>query len=387
MKVIAVSLFLSLTFSFCAPVGATTSNTSQNETETKQLDRDETSALEKLENRLLGTVYKNAPETTRVERLEKLVFGESSSGDLNARLGTLLKAVPSQKTDSGSNTSDLSATPDYDPDNNSGHPNASADGRGQTETDVNQQYQSSEDESGEDKEEPQYPRITALEQAILEKTYARANEPLEIRLARMETKVFGKPSTDKDLSTRTDDLQAFAEKEMKRPLFKEEANARSAEELEAGVPEEQPRPRRSRIPGIINAVSTALLGPVTSPYGPAMGPGPVGFGGVRIRHRQDVAAEEARRKGSKPESDEDKNVARELDPAILAKEPPPPGSKLLTRVAWCEQKLYGKVLEGEHLPRRLEKLNQSLGYKEGARGIYLMDHVDDLVKLTELKSN
>jgi hypothetical protein len=53
-----------------------------------------------------------------------------------------------------------------------------------------------------------YPHITQLETYILGKTYI--SDALPDRIARMETKAFGKPSTDPDLSARTDALDDYS---------------------------------------------------------------------------------------------------------------------------------------------------------------------------------
>ncbi len=62
-----------------------------------------------------------------------------------------------------------------------------------------------------------YPHISALEQAILGKTYA--NDDLAERLSRMEAKAFGKASSDTDLSQRTDNLEDYSQKTLHNKPF------------------------------------------------------------------------------------------------------------------------------------------------------------------------
>ncbi len=62
-----------------------------------------------------------------------------------------------------------------------------------------------------------YPHISALEQAILGKTYA--NDDLAARISRMESKAFGKASLSNDLSQRTDDLEDYSQKTLHNKPF------------------------------------------------------------------------------------------------------------------------------------------------------------------------
>lgn len=62
-----------------------------------------------------------------------------------------------------------------------------------------------------------YPHISALEQAILGKTYA--NDDLAARISRMESKAFGKASASNDLSQRTDDLEDYSQKTLHNKPF------------------------------------------------------------------------------------------------------------------------------------------------------------------------
>jgi hypothetical protein len=69
---------------------------------------------------------------------------------------------------------------------------------------------SSDDSSSDINTAATYPRISALETAILNQTYT--NDQLPERLARLEAKAFGKVSSDDDLGERTDLLQQYVER-------------------------------------------------------------------------------------------------------------------------------------------------------------------------------
>jgi hypothetical protein len=71
-----------------------------------------------------------------------------------------------------------------------------------------------------------YPRVTAIEQAILGQTFAY--EPLSTRLDRMERKVFNKATDSDDLSARTDALYDYAEKTLHKNPFKAEYSSEAA---------------------------------------------------------------------------------------------------------------------------------------------------------------
>lgn len=71
-----------------------------------------------------------------------------------------------------------------------------------------------------------YPRVSLIENAILGKTFP--NDDLEARLVRLETKAFGKASSNTDLGDRTDELQVYAEKKSGKKLLQEDPGYESA---------------------------------------------------------------------------------------------------------------------------------------------------------------
>ena len=76
-----------------------------------------------------------------------------------------------------------------------------------------------------------YPRITAMETAILGTAYQ--TEALSDRLTRMEQKAFGKVSDKADLSDRTDALQDYVENKLHKKLLAPGPQYESAEDMNA----------------------------------------------------------------------------------------------------------------------------------------------------------
>ncbi|MBS2002664.1 MAG: hypothetical protein U0103_26480 [Candidatus Obscuribacterales bacterium] len=144
----------------------------------------------KLEKKFFEHTYPKDPLPQRLERIEKMVFGEAKSGPDGERLSKLIQAVPGLNSvpdvpaaASGSNTTAAGDAQDVPmaPPSKSRPPQAVADGT-------------------------KYPQVSAMEQRLLGKEFA--SEPVDQRLARLETKVFGKPSSSTDLSDRVDALKS-----------------------------------------------------------------------------------------------------------------------------------------------------------------------------------
>lgn len=352
MKVIAISSILALTLAFGQPLLATAIDTGYSE------------QLELLEKQLLSTSYEKDPLPRRVERLEKLVFGEVRTGPLEERIVGLTTAVPPKNEQEQ-----------------------------EQEQDQEQLSNQTQEQAGSQEEETEkYPRVTALEEAVLGKTYT--HDDLPARLARMEEKLYGKVEKEEDLGDRTDKIQDYVEKTMKKPLFQPDPKLYDSAGAQQQQQQEDPQAKRSKVPGIINAVSTALFGPVMAPgMGNAMSPamGTMGFGGIRVRNRADVQAEEEAREAEAERKEEAKEAEartnKEIEDLVMAKKPPPPGSKTLIKLSWCEQMLFGRSYPEMHLTKRLEALNKELAYKPGRTGIQLMDDVDGLVTTVYKKKN
>lgn len=151
------------------------------------------SNLLKLEEKFFQHTYPKESIDARLDRIEKMVFGEAKDGDDAARLSALVQAVPN--LNSGSDSAPAQTA------RGSGSSSGNSGGRPPAPTQV------AEEEESEPAPIGNYPAVDAIERkAFNGKTYSQ--EPVNQRLARLETKYFGKPSTSTDLTDRTDRLKA-----------------------------------------------------------------------------------------------------------------------------------------------------------------------------------
>ncbi len=156
---------------------------------------DLTSTINTLETHFFEHTYPSDNEEKRVERLEKLVFGESKSGDLQARLSSLSSSMPKDtdatQLSSTQNNQNNQVAQNYEPTQNT-----------QASTQTAPQQDSTPDDPTTD-----YPRVDAAEHLLLGKTFQK--EPISRRLDQLEAKAFGKPSGNPDLSDRVDKLDDY----------------------------------------------------------------------------------------------------------------------------------------------------------------------------------
>jgi hypothetical protein len=147
-----------------------------------------------LENKFFNHTFAQETMEQRVARLEKQVFGDSKSGPLQERIIAITATVlnpsldaPDKPTTATSEPVTLQALPPAQaatpppPPPPPPPPTPPAD----------------------------YPRITQMEQQMLNKTYV--NEPVKQRLERLEQKAFGAVSSTDDLGARTDALASYAQ--------------------------------------------------------------------------------------------------------------------------------------------------------------------------------
>lgn len=144
-----------------------------------------------LENNFFEHTYPTDNEEKRVERLEKLIFGESKTGDLQARIKSLSASLPK----------DTDATLLTDQNSNRSQNQQISSSQGQS-TNLNPAQSSDTDDTNTD-----YPRVDAAEHLLLGKTFP--HEPINRRLDQLEVKAFGKPSANPDLSDRVDKLDDY----------------------------------------------------------------------------------------------------------------------------------------------------------------------------------
>lgn len=153
-------------------------------------------ALGSLETHFFEHTYVADSPEDRVTRLEKMVFGEAKSGDTAARIADLQKVVKSSETDLTAQSTTNSASQQNSTAGSAATKKAAAPAK------------SDDDDpalAGTD-----YPRVDMLEEVIFGQEYKQMS--LKKRLVQLETKVFGRPSTDDDLSARTDALEMHWQK-------------------------------------------------------------------------------------------------------------------------------------------------------------------------------
>lgn len=321
-----------------------------------------------LEQVILGKTDEGSPLAERFGRLETKAFGKPSTGDFSQRTDALdaysektlhIKIVREEAPDEettyvtppGGGTVDGGNAP-----GGTGRTNANSDG-----------------------ETSDYPKITALETAILGETYA--GQPVSERLARMEACAFGEASKVTDLSQRSDALEGYTRKTLhKKPLLPEQrdnettyADSSGASGSGRGAQVQGSRPGMSK-KQIFAIAANTLLG-ATGFGGAAMGLTAAGMGMEAMRAQQ-----EAKQRGSQSQQAQEAGEPEEEDPVAFAKVPPPASARLISKVAWCEAHVFGQTFVSMHLKQRLRQLSQELQFNVQKTDLQLMDDVDGMIK-------
>jgi hypothetical protein len=167
-----------------------------------------------LEQQFLGKTYESDPLPTRVGRLETKKFGKASTGDLCDRIDKLDEYAQPKPPPPDSDVSDDGGGQPARGRSSAGGTNFQANmanmqpslsgSQGSEIADPSPQGQDSTGDYGN------YPKVTALEQEFLGKTFAA--DPLPARLSRLETKEFGKTSDNDALCDRMDRLEQRSSK-------------------------------------------------------------------------------------------------------------------------------------------------------------------------------
>ncbi len=151
--------------------------------------------LSKLEDKYFQHDFSKDEPADRLERLEKLVFGEARSGGNEQRLKTLLDMVPdlnAPKTDdSATQQSSAPAAPSPTPKRTYKAADPLPDKSADNEPIAN---------------DSSYPAVTAIEKKLLGRDYI--GESVGKRLDRLEIKAFGKTNASDDLQDRVDRLRS-----------------------------------------------------------------------------------------------------------------------------------------------------------------------------------
>lgn len=159
------------------------------------LAADQISTINSLENHFFEHTYPSDNDEKRVERLEKLVFGESKSGDIQARLQALSSSMPKDIDATQLASSQVAQS------------NQVSQNTPPTQTNPDSSQSVNQRESTPDDPSTDYPRVDAAEHLLLGKTFQK--EPISRRLDQLEAKAFGKPSGNPDLSDRVDKLDDY----------------------------------------------------------------------------------------------------------------------------------------------------------------------------------
>jgi hypothetical protein len=160
------------------------------------------SDISRLEEKFFQHTYPKDTWQARLERVEKMVFGEAKTGSSKDRLAALLTAVPNLPSGDADQAKTAPKTAQ-----NAGEPAKTPRNRHAKTPAATEPDPIIEAESGQttDPSPGGYPAVTAIEQKVLGKDYS--SEPVNQRLSRLETNVFGKPSSSTDLSDRVDRLK------------------------------------------------------------------------------------------------------------------------------------------------------------------------------------
>lgn len=162
------------------------------------------SDLDKLETKFFHHTNPKKDDATRLDRLEKMFFGEAKEGTVNERLNNLKSLVP----DLDEVEMEKKKKVVEPPKRRTSKPGPNSN-RSQSST---PSYQNQANNQAPQKEAPRldagtkYPAITAIEKKKLGKSYE--GDPVDSRLARLEKKLFGNVSTSNDFTDRMDRLKA-----------------------------------------------------------------------------------------------------------------------------------------------------------------------------------
>lgn len=324
-----------------------------------------------MEKFILGSTHSQDQLADRLSRMESKAFGKvSDKSDLSDRTDALQAYVESK-----SKTKLVQPGPGYDASDEQAYENMQSGQNANADTTAN----------SADAAAPatQYPRVTALEQAILGQAYE--NDQLADRLSRMETKAFGKTLSTQALGDRTDALEDYAEKKLHKKIL-----GQSAPPSEGGGGAGGGGGGSS----FFAKAASALLGmPIGAPgtpmgQGGIMGnnngssgggyfiPGVGPFGGIRMRPRSSVQPTQ-----DQIDQQQTMSAAAQAEESIIdSPNQPAVGTRLITKVGWCEKRVFGYVASDKHLPERLTLLNDALKFDPGKKGTDLMDDIDKMMK-------
>src|SRR5579885_3061059 len=168
------------------------------------------SDVDKLEVKFFRHMYQKDTTVARLDRLEKMVFGETKSGSEQERISGLLKLVSeddlNQSATAYSKASSKASGSSGDADASSGTSSPAdetADNGGGANQSASKPKSSAP--AASEPNDADYPAVSAIEKKLFGHDFHEEN--VEARLARLEKKVFKQVSSSNDLSERMDNLK------------------------------------------------------------------------------------------------------------------------------------------------------------------------------------
>jgi hypothetical protein len=329
--------------------------------------------LGQLEQKYFHRTFDADTQESRTARLENFVYGEAVNGDLQPRIKKLSATMTPNDTlpQSQSQSQTVNQSPGDD---------------GAEQADSDPQLSGSASIASQAALPQQdYPRIDALEKAILGQTYAA--KPLSDRLAQMEKKAFGSVSKSDDLGDRTDALEKYAEKKLHKKLFPDEvrqADSSSSSGNGSGAAGNGNNGGASNMIGkqLLGMAAGSLFGIGSRGMMP-MGMMP-GFGGYGSGMGMGMGRQ---RSGQQRSAEPEASAPAPEDPRVFSATPPPAAARLLVKVGWCEVHVFGNTFPNMHLEERLQQLNETLTFAPGKSSLELMDDVGNMIKAVQARNH
>ncbi len=353
-----------------------------------------------IEHQYFGRNFNAESYDARAQRIEKIMFGGIQGGDPNQRIANIVSFVLKANTD----------TPDT-PDN-------------------------SVVDNGDE-----YPHITSLENLILGQGYPK--QELTARLSTLEAKAFGKSSTSKDLSARTDALDQYVQQTLNKNPFQLNASTdadNSPTQNSAAAPDDDDQPDYPHIDTLEKQIlgATYIGQPLADrisrmevkAYGKAS-PNPdlsqrtddLDAYVSNVLHVKSFEQTQERPDDSQPSNPQNSQRKKQIaalvansllgmaglgfiggvmpqamstqrrddqvvhapnqvqaeDPLVNQTSMQPANTRMITKVSWCEMQTFGHTSPNLHLIDRLSQLNHELNYAPGQSGMDLMDDMDALM--------
>ena len=313
---LGLSLFLSI--GLCQPAFAITA--------ASDMDLAASTQLRLLEMKYFEHTFDSESAEERIERVEKLVRGDIMQGSPADRVKSIVALLQAD----GESLAPIGAI-DTSPKAATTNPSRAPRSQTSRSDDGDRSQTAASNDHGD------YPHVTNLEKEILRQSFEGGL--LADRLARLETKAFGKPTNTNDFSARIDRLETYAEDVLHDKPFAVNPDIDKTYIIPANVPANRQSYRTARRPDNDSLQDDEKY--AVEHF----------FGSSR---RPDLSFSSA------PSiADADDNTPHE-DPAVYSKTAPPAGSRMITQVGWCEVQTYGHTCPQMHLTQRLRQLADSL---------------------------